>query len=989
MKKIYSFLLSVFLLLIGSLNVWGTTVTYTITSTTAVSTYGTAPEGSSASFSQNYSTKCQMTSGKSMTLTLSGYAGYTITGLTLSMKSNKSSGSGSLAGSAGSTFAKIDDAAFNTSSWHGDWSTSYVDVTPTVTPTAVTGSNKVMITISASANSLYCESFTLTYEETSSAEATTTLIDDSGITNTNKHISASAGTLSATVYDSSDKEIGDATVTWSSSNEDVATINATTGAVNLVAAGTTIITASYAGITDTYKSSEDTYELVVTNEDPTLVTIWSEDFSSTGYSTRSYTYSYTTTNSSSVQSSDNYAGGTAPEMMVKATGGTFSATIPLNNYAGDLKMKYKTNANTLTISSGTTGVSMSGTSSFSTKETHEVTFTGVTADMTSINIIFTASSSNVRLDDIVLKGKQAPDAPTFDVDACIFDEAFDLHLSTLTDGATIYYTTDGTTPTSSSSAYSDKITIPASTTTVKAIAIKDGLASKVASVTYTYDTRTTPSFSLSDDALEIEIFDDSHAITLTTNSDGAVTFVSSDGDGLDVDNTENSKVGVLSPLEAGEYTVTVQVAATATYLAAEGTVTITVYKKATTISITDEFDSKDIYVSTDNGGTLEAIVKHGESALSPQPTVTWTSSNTSVATIDEDGLVEYVAAGTTTITASYAGSDEYAASEANYVLTLTDSSPQKTEVSVSLNNSFFGCTSFTSWTTGMATTLSGSEDKVSIIYGKGTSSNMYCSTEKVRFYTNNAFSINAPSGYFITKVVFDATISSATPSGTISEETWTGNASSVSFTFANKTDISSVTITLAETVTIGASGYATYVAKHDISFPDGVTGYIVTAHNSSRNTITITEKSSVPTGTPIILKASAETYALPAIDTTPESVAGNLLSATVDGSGKTLSNLANVKYYRLTWDGSNPETVGFSYGAADGAAFILGANQAFLPLSIPVGAPSLLRIIEEENNATSIEELESSENVIKFFENGQLFIKKNGVIYDALGRVIR
>jgi hypothetical protein len=52
------------------------------------------------------------------------------------------------------------------------------------------------------------------------------------------------------------------------------------------------------------------------------------------------------------------------------------------------------------------------------------------------------------------------------------------------DGAEIRYTTDGSTPTAESTLYSEAITLSASAT-VKAIAIKDGTSSEVASKEFT------------------------------------------------------------------------------------------------------------------------------------------------------------------------------------------------------------------------------------------------------------------------------------------------------------------------------------------------------------------------------------------------------------------------------------------------------------------------------------------------------------------------
>ena len=146
-------------------------VTYTVTSTSSVSaTSGTAPLGSTATFSQTYNTACQMTGDNSMTFTLHGCEGRTIKSVVLSMHSNKKSGSGTLSITAGeTTLASISPAApFNSSSWHSEWSLSYVDVTPTMSNTnyEVQSGEDVVITIVASTSSLYCQSFTINYANT-------------------------------------------------------------------------------------------------------------------------------------------------------------------------------------------------------------------------------------------------------------------------------------------------------------------------------------------------------------------------------------------------------------------------------------------------------------------------------------------------------------------------------------------------------------------------------------------------------------------------------------------------------------------------------------------------------------------------------------------------------------------------------------------------------------------------------------------------------
>ena len=61
-------------------------------------------------------------------------------------------------------------------------------------------------------------------------------------------------------------------------------------------------------------------------------------------------------------------------------------------------------------------------------------------------------------------------------------------------------------------------------------------------------------------------------------------------------------------------------------------------------------------------------------------------------------------------------------------------------------------------------------------------------------------------------------------------------------------------------------------------------------------------------------------------------------------------------------------------------------------LAVPdaqVGAPMRFWIEDEENNATNTEDIQAVNEAVKFIENGQLLIKRDGIVYDAFGRVIR
>ena len=122
------------------------------------------------------------------------------------------------------------------------------------------------------------------------------------------------------------------------------------------------------------------------------------------------------------------------------------------------------------------------------EDTKTVTWTG-----NANEVKFTASGHQVRATKITITidGEATPTigAPTFSPAGGTYYVAQNVEISA-TEGATIYYTIDGSDPTTASAVYSEPINV-ASTTTIKAIATKDDLVSSVASATYTIEQITT------------------------------------------------------------------------------------------------------------------------------------------------------------------------------------------------------------------------------------------------------------------------------------------------------------------------------------------------------------------------------------------------------------------------------------------------------------------------------------------------------------------
>ncbi len=256
-------LLLVAMLAIGASSAWAEEKTFTFDqiNKTSGNLAGDIPTGLAYTFSSTYSTKYQLTSSNSMTLTLNNWPnGITITGVRLRVKNNASSGNGTAVVTLGGT----DLGTLSITGLGSNYTSKDVGIEPTK------ATAPLVITISATVNSVYCDLFTITYDDgvLNTATNTTTTIDATGISNTDVYAGTAAGSLSATVVDDGEDAVEGATVVWSGDNDAVATIDTNTGAVTLVSAGTVTFTASYAGVENKFKASSDTYKMTVTSSAP-------------------------------------------------------------------------------------------------------------------------------------------------------------------------------------------------------------------------------------------------------------------------------------------------------------------------------------------------------------------------------------------------------------------------------------------------------------------------------------------------------------------------------------------------------------------------------------------------------------------------------------------------------------------------------------------------------------------------------------------------
>ena len=202
-------------------------------------------------------------------------------------------------------------------------------------------------------------------------------------------------------------------------------------------------------------------------------------------------------------------------------------------------------------------------------------------------------------------------APTFSVPAGTYTTAQNVTISDATSGASIYYTTDGSTPTSNSTAYTAPVVVSASET-LQAIAVISGSSpSAITSAAYVIgaSTAATPTFSVAsgtyNSAQTVSIADSSSGATIYYTTNGSVPTTSSTIYTSPITVSSSETINAIaagssyssSAVATATYTINSGAASTPTFSVASGT-----YGSAQTVSIGDATSGATIYYTT-NGST--------------------------------------------------------------------------------------------------------------------------------------------------------------------------------------------------------------------------------------------------------------------------------------------------------------------------------------------------------------------------------------------------
>ena len=426
----------------------------------------------------------------------------------------------------------------------------------------------------------------------------------------------------------------DGTITYSSSNSAI-TVNPTTGEVTFDASAvnkTTTITATASETTD-FLSGTASYVLTV--KDPNAIR---------GYLNNS---TFGTNYNGSVSSGFNSATG-----MIESVEVTYSRGTSNNAYISNSEIRiYNGNTLTFTAPEGYYIMSLVFDNSISALICDNGTISGSqwsSSDGVTSVTISKNTNSGVALKSVTITLVRAANAvakPTITPASGTYTEAQTVTITNNAEGATIYYTTDGTTPTASSTRYARPFVLAKNGTyTIKAIAISDQGSSFVTTATITINhTVLAPVFTEANGTT----FTEPYTIHLTAE-EGCTIYYSTNGSPIDEDGNLNSSAIAYSA--AGIANLSKAVTITAVAVDAGGNVSETAtatYKYSGSVAVPyyENFDEGlgNFTTNPSNSGT---------------ETIAWEFQvNHDASTYGEERKYAYISGGTYNTKSQYVGED--------------------------------------------------------------------------------------------------------------------------------------------------------------------------------------------------------------------------------------------------------------------------------------------------------------------------------------------
>lgn len=692
------------------------------------------------------------------------------------------------------------------------------------------------------------------------------------------------------------------------------------------------------------------------------VTIWSEDWTGqkANATPSSINSMYSQSNSNTSVFSDNSAGGVTPELILQKKDKWIIKISDLKGCSGEFTLSYHSNRSNPILTVEVNNKSVSVSADQSDKNLYKGTF-NVEKGTSNIIIAF-STTSNARIDDVVLTGIKAqtkkltslaisgtPTKTTYEV-----GEEFDptgLVVTGTYDDNTTAPITGGITWTKNPK------TMSLGNTSCTVTASVGEVNSKPFEVNGLNVVRT---ISLSIDPTTSTVVKAPVNVTLTA-TEGATVYYTTNGDEPTTSSTKYT-----TPFDVTVSGTTVKalaVAEGAENVTAEATYTIKpdqplfseeskTFKDAfnVTLSLPESTDatSSKIYYEINGAATEKSTPYNGPINISAENDGEKVILHAVV--VDQYGNV---------------GKEKYCTYTKNNAIVFDFTSDWEgiTATSGSDNK------------TDKGQVVAGKELKVDGVVMTATSNSIYYTglyTNKkgqtLRIYKEGSLTFTAPDGYNLSEVTFVR--SSADDFNTVDEaynnSTWTGNAHAVTFTALGSVQVKTATIKLvaAEPVqpTFGTLDfkahdgdgfhYATFSSDKDVVFNhESVEVYAVSvsnekvdmnpladaSYNVTDATVGSIEKGYyVPANTGVLIvgydatttyyfPAEAQTVTLPANQLKPAPANGGVFEATT-----------GYKYYKLAYDDFDNKTgLGFYWGAPEGGKFFVKAGTAYL--AVPAG----------------------------------------------------